>query len=98
MRTALRTGAHPRWLSAQSAIAAAIFDVDDFGSLVDTYGLDAGDRALAEVSHRLRDAADDELVWLLRTGDDEFCIVLPATRPPTSLRDHVAGIVAGVFD
>jgi diguanylate cyclase (GGDEF)-like protein len=73
-----------RYLDRQLALAATrpagvmallLVDVDRFKSVNDRYGHPAGDRVLAEVARRLRDAARSGDI-VARYGGEEFALVL----------------------
>lgn len=57
--------------------ALLILDVDNFKTINDTLGHDAGDALLCTFAHRLR-AALDESDLVARTGGDEFAIIVDA--------------------
>ena len=70
-----------QWLSSQEkkqTLACILIDVDNFKSVNDTYGHDAGDKVLCELarqlSHSLR---TDDLCC--RLGGDEFIVICPDT-------------------
>ncbi|WP_373184525.1 diguanylate cyclase [Halopseudomonas sp.] len=70
-----------QWENAQrqnSTLAIAFIDLDHFKSLNDTYGHEAGDRALIEASRILQSAlrGSDTLV---RWGGEEFLLLMPGT-------------------
>ncbi len=56
-----------------------IADIDDFKSVNDRHGQEAGDRVLIEISRRIRDSIrfDDSA---MRWGGDEFLVVCPMVR------------------
>ena len=71
-----------QWLSSQEkkqTLACILIDVDDFKSVNDTYGHDAGDKVLCElarqITHSLR---TDDLCC--RLGGDEFIVICPDTE------------------
>jgi diguanylate cyclase (GGDEF)-like protein len=61
----------------QVAIGVALIDIDNFRSLNETYGHDAGDQALLTVVDVLRRSLPDD-VEFGRYGPDEFLVVAPA--------------------
>lgn len=70
-----------QWESAQrqnSAMAVAFIDLDHFKTLNDTFGHEAGDRALIETSRILQNGlrGSDTLV---RWGGEEFLLIMPDT-------------------
>jgi diguanylate cyclase (GGDEF)-like protein len=54
-------------------------DIDHFKRINDTWGHQAGDRVLGEVSAVLRTGAKRCSDWIARYGGEEFLIVLPET-------------------
>lgn len=65
--------------------ALLVIDVDDFKSVNDTYGHQAGDRLLVELARALETALrhGDELY---RVGGDEFVAVIEVNRPDEAVR------------
>jgi diguanylate cyclase (GGDEF)-like protein len=61
----------------QVAIGVALIDIDNFRSLNETYGHDAGDQALLTVVDVLRESLPED-VEFGRYGPDEFLLVAPA--------------------
>ena len=59
-------------------MSVAMFDLDHFKSVNDTYGHQAGDRVLVELADILRDVARD-VDRLGRYGGEEFMALLPET-------------------
>lgn len=57
-------------------VLCAIFDIDHFKDINDTYGHDFGDRALQAFSEILRTHSPDNAV-IGRTGGEEFCLLAP---------------------
>lgn len=67
---------HRRWQRYQRPSSYAIWDVDHFKSVNDTYGHKAGDRALCKLAQFVR-ANIREGDFLARVGGEEFVIVMP---------------------
>jgi two-component system cell cycle response regulator len=59
-------------------MSVAMFDLDHFKSVNDTYGHQAGDRVLVELADILREVARD-VDRLGRYGGEEFMVLLPET-------------------
>lgn len=64
-----------------------MLDIDNFKSINDTYGHDAGDAVLQQVSHVLQKRLRQVDV-LGRLGGEEFCMMLPGTFPEDAV--HLA--------
>ncbi len=71
--------------------AMLLIDLNDFKSVNDTHGHDAGDRLLVEVATRLR-AVVPATATCGRIGGDEFAVLLPDVDPPRA--DVIARAVA----
>ena len=56
----------------------AIFDIDDFKKVNDTYGHQAGDEVLKTVSKTIADSSNNEFVSV-RWGGEEFVLYMPRT-------------------
>ncbi len=65
-------------------ISVVMFDLDHFKEVNDTYGHQAGDAVLAELSEILRDTAR-EIDRLGRYGGEEFMAILPGTDAQAGL-------------
>lgn len=78
--------------------ALMLMDLDDFKSINDTYGHDAGDAVLIEVANRLKSITRPEDV-VGRLGGDEFIIMIPQldTKGP-SIHDSVSKITIKLQD
>ncbi len=62
----------------QSPFTIAIFDIDDFKKVNDTYGHNAGDRVLQSVSSIIGKSSNKEFVSV-RWGGEEFVLYMPQT-------------------
>ncbi|MEO1641614.1 MAG: diguanylate cyclase [Pseudomonadota bacterium] len=60
--------------------AMLYFDIDNFKGINDTYGHDAGDKALEVIADRVTQCVRGEAVFA-RHGGDEFSIYLPGVHP-----------------
>ncbi len=84
-----------RAAKAGGSLCVLVVDVDNFTSVNDRYGHQAGDRALREIARRLR-ATVERGDLLARYGGEEFVIVTSAGSPnqlpglAERLRDRVA--------
>ncbi|MCZ6663672.1 MAG: GGDEF domain-containing protein [Gammaproteobacteria bacterium] len=63
----------------------ALFDIDDFKIVNDTYGHAAGDKVLRCVSTALSEHVGEQ-GYVIRLGGDEFCVLLVARDPEPLLR------------
>jgi len=77
-------------------LAVIMMDLDGFKAYNDTWGHAAGDQALATVGSALRGRARASDV-VGRLGGDEFCILIPSTRPDRAVT-AAEGFVAAIGD
>ena len=61
-----------------------IFDIDDFKSINDTYGHDAGDLVLKKMGSILKEFADHN-TFIARSGGEEFCIIITNSQPDNNI-------------
>ncbi|MCA1794735.1 MAG: GGDEF domain-containing protein [Desulfobacteraceae bacterium] len=66
-----------RSLRYKRSISLAMFDIDRFKSVNDTYGHQCGDRILVELVNRVTSGTRKKVDWLVRYGGDEFLLVMP---------------------
>jgi diguanylate cyclase (GGDEF)-like protein len=69
-------------------LGVLVCDIDDFSSLNERYGHQAGDRLLLQVAARLQ-AGVRETDLVSRIGPDEFALVCPGLHRTTDLRGMV---------
>ncbi|MCG2586092.1 bifunctional diguanylate cyclase/phosphodiesterase [Massilia sp. TS11] len=78
--TGLPNGLHVRdLLQAQAPLALLLIDIDNFRSINDSLGLQAGDAFLQLAAARIANGADHGAT-LARLAADEFLLVLPGAR------------------
>ena len=82
------------------AVAVLLLDLDDFKMVNDTFGHDAGDRVLEEVSRRLKGLVRNGAETVFRLGGDEFAFLVPRARLDDALllADRVTAVLAEPFD
>lgn len=88
-----------RATAGDRAAAVLLLDLDDFKTINDTFGHEAGDRVLVEVARRLRHVArGGESTF--RLGGDEFAFVMVNARLEDALRlaDRISVVLAEPFD
>jgi len=78
-----------------SDLAIILFDIDNFKPINDTYGHDAGDKALQAVSETLKKLLRKADI-AGRYGGDEFMMILPETSlaGAESLAEKIRGLIA----
>ncbi|WP_432832118.1 diguanylate cyclase domain-containing protein [Dactylosporangium sp. CA-092794] len=82
--------------------AVLLIDLDDFKTVNDTHGHQAGDDLLTGVAHRLRDAAlaetrgTEQRAVVARLGGDEFAVLLPGADARSAQR--LAAALRATFD
>ncbi len=74
-----------RLSAASEHTALVLLDLDEFKLINDTYGHQAGDRALQEFAARLTRAFHGSQATIARPGGDEFGIVADAERTEKAL-------------
>lgn len=80
---------------ARSGHALFYFDIDNFKSINDTFGHDAGDAALAIVAARINDNIRGEAVFA-RHGGDKFSIYVPqlSAQDVQDVGDRICAVVS----
>ncbi|CAN5718164.1 hypothetical protein BH18ACT15_BH18ACT15_04250 [soil metagenome] len=77
-----------------SAVAVLLLDLDDFKTLNDGLGREAGDELLKMIGERLQEVLEPQHT-LARLGGDEFCVLVEGDGPAEATR--IAGRVVDVF-
>ena len=72
-------------VAAKTPLSAMIVDVDFFKKINDRFGHANGDRALVEVSNRLREHLSPHDI-LARIGGEEFLVIMPKTNAKRAVR------------
>ncbi|MEN9643813.1 MAG: hypothetical protein RL238_482 [Actinomycetota bacterium] len=71
--------------------AIVFLDLDGFKSVNDTQGHAEGDRILAEIAHRVRDACPDDVV--ARIGGDEFLVLIERAESIAAVTEKAHGLI-----
>ncbi|MBQ6039967.1 MAG: GGDEF domain-containing protein [Oscillospiraceae bacterium] len=77
----------------------AVFDMDNFRSINDTYGYDFGDEYLAQVSERLKNEFE-QFADIYNITGNEFCFVFKRTVSDTQalrLVDNIAAVMSSPY-
>ena len=82
------------WASREGGVIGAMFDLDDFKGINDTYGHSEGDRALQSSTNILKQARQDD-EWVFRYAGDEF-VVLKRTDDPCGLDAYLHRVHEGL--
>jgi diguanylate cyclase (GGDEF)-like protein len=77
-------------------LSLLFIDIDDFKTINDTYGHDAGDLALLEIAKRLKQQMR-KTDTIIRMGGDEFIIVIEGSQDKEELRVVAEKILASVL-
>ncbi|MBI5119800.1 MAG: diguanylate cyclase [Rhodospirillales bacterium] len=80
----------------QIAVAAAMFDVDFFKKINDTYGHEAGDAVLKALAALLRERVRDTDI-VARFGGEEFCL-LAVNLDPKKAKEFFEGLRQGISE
>lgn len=69
-----------RMLQMKSCMSVALFDIDKFKSVNDTYGHLAGDEVIKRIAHVAEQCIDKYNGFVCRYGGEEFVAVLPGRK------------------
>lgn len=78
-------------------IAFCFIDLDDFKGINDTFGHDAGDKLLVDISERLRNAAGPQ-GWVARLGGDEFVVISPEVTDVASAQAFACRLLDAISE
>ena len=84
---------------AEEQFNIAVFDMDNFRSINDTYGYDFGDEYLSQVAERLRNEFD-QFADIYNITGNEFCFVFKRTVSDTQairLVDSIAAVMSSPY-
>ena len=98
------TGLATRWYlqeyirknQAEQNVTCIYLDLDNFKKVNDTYGHQAGDRALAATAEMMQQKFSDG--FCARMGGDEFMIVLLGLREASDVERKVSAFMAGLME
>ena len=77
-------------------ITCIYFDLDNFKQVNDTYGHQAGDRALAATAEMMQREFSDG--FIARMGGDEFMVVVTGLRTPSQVESKVNNFMRNLLD
>ena len=83
-------------LSANTASALFLLDLDQFKSVNDSYGHSAGDSLLMDVAARFK-AECPENLFLVRLGGDEFAVVATGVATESEAQTVLAPLIASLL-
>ncbi len=75
-----------RSLRYKRSISLAMFDIDWFKIVNDTYGHQCGDRILVELAKKVKSCVREKVDWIARYGGDEFLLVMTETGEEQALQ------------
>jgi len=85
----------PALLQQHPAVTLMFIDLDNFKTVNDRWGHDAGDDVLKQVAQRMQTELRSS-DWLFRLGGDEFAILLPDVQDPVTAERLASRIVQTV--
>ncbi|PDT85081.1 diguanylate cyclase [Bradyrhizobium sp. Y36] len=92
LAVASRDGGRP-----DALVAFCFIDLDDFKGINDTFGHEAGDEFLVQISQRLRTSVEAE-DWVARLGGDEFVVIRPEVSNEASAHAFAQQVLAAISE
>ncbi|HXH47552.1 MAG TPA: GGDEF domain-containing protein [Bradyrhizobium sp.] len=92
LAVASRSGGSPDTL-----VAFCFIDLDDFKGINDTFGHEAGDKFLVQISQRLRNEVEAE-DWVARLGGDEFVVIRPEVSDEASAHAFARQVLSAISE
>ncbi|WP_246668696.1 EAL domain-containing protein [Bradyrhizobium sp. UNPF46] len=92
LAVASRGGGRP-----DALVAFCFIDLDDFKGINDTFGHEAGDEFLVQISRRLRTSVEAE-DWVARLGGDEFVVIRPEVCNEASAHAFAQQVLAAISE
>ena len=78
--------------ASKQAVSLALLDLDNFKSINDSFGNEAGDFVLIESAKRIEEFIDDNST-LFRLGGDEFVILIEKSTSATQLNTSMTNLI-----
>ncbi|PIT00431.1 diguanylate cyclase [Bradyrhizobium nitroreducens] len=92
LAVASRDGGRP-----DALVAFCFIDLDDFKGINDTFGHEAGDEFLVQISRRLRTSVEAE-DWVARLGGDEFVVIRPEVSNEASAHAFAQQVLTAISE
>ncbi|MGL5296656.1 MAG: GGDEF domain-containing protein [Culicoidibacterales bacterium] len=82
-------------LNVQKKLAVAVFDLDNFKEINDTFGHIVGDKILRKIGESIRSVIHPHAEWMVRIGGDEFVFILEAATEQIVI-NRVASMIKAI--